>query len=87
MSLCPFAERNGAAGSVDKGNDNAKLYKEYENSRGVRNGGNDTVGYCGINSARERLENLCGGTLTIESTLGVGTTAIVQIPKGGKDKA
>lgn len=37
--------------------------------------------HIGIGSVRERLNNLCNGTLTIESKLGVGTTAIIKIPK------
>ena len=42
--------------------------------------------HIGIDSARERLENLCGGSLTIESERGVGTTVTVRIPKGGKEQ-
>ena len=37
--------------------------------------------HIGISNVRQRLETLCNGTLTIESTLGVGTTAIIKIPK------
>ena len=37
--------------------------------------------HIGIGNVRQRLETLCGGTLTIESTPGVGTTATIQIPK------
>ena len=37
--------------------------------------------HIGISNVRQRLETLCNGTLTIESTLGVGTTAIIRIPK------
>ena len=37
--------------------------------------------HVGINSVSERLKNLCNGTLTIESEIGVGTTATVIIPK------
>ena len=37
--------------------------------------------HIGISNVRQRLEQLCGGTLTIESTVGHGTTAIIQIPK------
>ena len=35
----------------------------------------------GIMNVRQRLTNLCNGTLTIESTIGEGTTALIQIPK------
>ena len=37
--------------------------------------------HIGISNVRQRLETLCNGTLTIESTLGTGTTAIIKIPK------
>ena len=37
--------------------------------------------HVGISNVRQRLETLCGGTLTIESTPGVGTTSIIRIPK------
>jgi sensor histidine kinase YesM len=37
--------------------------------------------HIGIDNVRQRLESLCKGTLTIESTLGAGTTALIQIPK------
>ena len=37
--------------------------------------------HIGISSVRQRIENLCDGTLTIESTIGEGTTAIIKIPK------
>ena len=42
--------------------------------------------HVGIRNVRQRLESLCGGTLTIESTLGVGTTALVKIPKAEVSK-
>ena len=37
--------------------------------------------HIGISNIRQRLKHLCNGTLTIESTIGQGTTAIIQIPK------
>ena len=37
--------------------------------------------HVGIDSVRERLKNLCRGTLTIESEVGVGTCATIKIPK------
>jgi LytS/YehU family sensor histidine kinase len=37
--------------------------------------------HIGIINVRQRLKHLCNGTLTIESTIGEGTTAIIQIPK------
>jgi two-component sensor histidine kinase len=42
---------------------------------------NDGRNHVGITNVRQRLQTLCNGTLTIESTPGVGTTAIVRIPK------
>ena len=42
------------------------------------NDGHKHVGVCNV---RERLETLCNGSLTIESALGVGTTALIKIPK------
>ena len=42
---------------------------------------NDGHKHIGISSVRQRLETLCNGTLTIESTPGVGTTATIKIPK------
>ena len=44
---------------------------------------NDGDKHIGIDNVRQRLRSLCNGTLTIESTLGVGTTALIQIPKNG----
>lgn len=37
--------------------------------------------HIGVYNVRQRLKSLCNGTLTIESTLGVGTTAFIKIPK------
>jgi LytS/YehU family sensor histidine kinase len=37
--------------------------------------------HIGVCNVRQRLESLCHGTLTIESTPGVGTTALIKIPK------
>lgn len=41
----------------------------------------DEYKHIGITNVRQRLENLCNGTLTIESTIGIGTTATIKIPK------
>ena len=41
--------------------------------------------HIGISNIRQRLKHLCNGTLTIESTVGVGTTAIIQIPKAEEE--
>ena len=45
---------------------------------------NDGKRHVGIENVRQRLSNMCSGSLTIESTPGVGTLATVRIPKGGK---
>lgn len=37
--------------------------------------------HIGISSVTERLKNLCDGTLTIESEVGIGTCATIRIPK------
>jgi LytS/YehU family sensor histidine kinase len=42
---------------------------------------NDGDTHIGIDNVRKRLHSLCNGTLTIESALGVGTTALIRIPK------
>ena len=39
--------------------------------------------HVGISNVRERLQSMCGGTLTVESQKGKGTTALIQIPKEG----
>jgi sensor histidine kinase YesM len=45
---------------------------------------NDGKRHVGIENVRQRLSNMCGGTLTIESTVGEGTLATIKIPKGGQ---
>ena len=37
--------------------------------------------HIGITNVRQRLESLCNGTLTIDSTPRVGTVALIKIPK------
>ena len=44
---------------------------------------NDGKSHVGIENVRQRLINMCGGTLTIESEIGAGTLATIIIPKGG----
>lgn len=52
--------------------------------------GFDTAGvwedtrHVGLRNIRGRLEAMCGGTLTVESTPGIGTIATIRIPKEGK---
>ena len=36
--------------------------------------------HIGIRNVRERIERMCGGTVTVESVIGEGTTATIQIP-------
>jgi sensor histidine kinase YesM len=43
---------------------------------------NDGKRHIGIENARQRLSNMCQGSLTIESEIGVGTVATIRIPKG-----
>ena len=45
---------------------------------------NDGKRHVGIENVRQRLANMCDGSLTIESEVGVGTLATIKIPKGGK---
>ena len=40
--------------------------------------------HVGIENVRQRLFNMCGGSLSIESEVGKGTLATIIIPKGGK---
>ena len=37
--------------------------------------------HIGSSNVRQRLKMLCNGTLNVESTLGVGTTVLIKIPK------
>ena len=47
----------------------------------IGDGQDDGHKHIGITNVRQRLESLCHGTLTIESARGVGTTALIKIPK------
>lgn len=38
--------------------------------------------HVGMQNVRQRVETMCGGTLTVQSTPGVGTTSVIRIPKG-----
>lgn len=40
--------------------------------------------HVGIENVRQRLANMCGGSLIIESEIGVGTLATIKIPKGDR---
>ena len=45
---------------------------------------NDGKIHVGIENVRQRLSNMCEGSLTIESKVGIGTLATITIPKGEK---
>lgn len=45
---------------------------------------NDGKSHVGIENVRQRLINMCGGTLSIESEVGKGTLATIVIPKAVK---
>ena len=45
---------------------------------------NDGKSHIGIENVRQRLSNMCAGSLAIESEPGAGTLATIRIPKGGK---
>lgn len=47
---------------------------------------NDGKRHVGIENVKQRLANTCLGSLTIESTVGVGTLATIKIPKGVKNE-
>ena len=51
--------------------------RQLENTEGT---------HIGIRNVRERLEKLCGGSLSLESISGEGTTAVIRIPRGEKTK-
>ena len=42
--------------------------------------------HVGIENVRQRLSNMCSGSLAIESTLGEGTVVTIRIPKGEKNE-
>lgn len=44
---------------------------------------NDGKSHIGIENVRQRLFNMCGGSLTIKSEIGIGTSATIKIPKEG----
>ena len=42
--------------------------------------------HLGMENVRRRLDAMCGGTLTVSSALGKGTTAVIRIPKKDDEK-
>ena len=47
---------------------------------------NDGKRHVGIENVRQRLSNMCSGTLTIESAVGAGTLVTIKIPKEGNNE-
>ena len=45
----------------------------------------DERNHIGLRNIRCRVETVCNGTLTVESTPGVGTKVVISIPKGVKE--
>ena len=45
----------------------------------------DGGSHIGIENVRSRLEAMCRGTLTIQSSPNAGTTVVLHIPKGGAE--
>jgi len=45
----------------------------------------DGRSHVGMENTRSRLKEMCGGTVNIESTVGVGTTAAIILPKEGQN--
>lgn len=41
----------------------------------------DNHTHIGIRNAKDRVSNLCGGTLTVESRIGAGTIVTITLPK------
>ena len=46
----------------------------------------DNAPHIGIRNVRERLESMCGGSLSIDSMVGNGTTVTIRIPVSQKEK-
>lgn len=46
----------------------------------------DSKKHIGIRNVRERLQAMCGGSMTIESQPGMGTRVLIRVPKEGKEK-
>ena len=63
------------------GFDTALLVEESGNLPVPSGQENSQQAHIGLKNLKKRLEMMCGGTLEIESTVGVGTLARVRIPK------
>ena len=46
----------------------------------------DGRSHIGLTNTRQRIEAMCGGTLTVQSVVGKGTTVLIRLPKKGKMK-
>lgn len=79
------SKKKGVANLFISTSENADFYEICIRDTGVgfdtETYNNDGHKHIGISNVRQRLKNLCGGTLLIHSELGVGTSAIVRIPK------
>lgn len=61
--------------------EDADVYRVTVSDDGVGFDATKIGGNTGIANIRERLKNLCGGALDVQSVPGVGTTAVITIPK------
>jgi len=53
----------------------------FDAGRVPKHGKHDERSHVGIENVRSRLVSMCGGSLTIQSEPGVGTTAVITVPK------
>lgn len=93
LSVQPLVEnaiKHGLMGLESGGNVTVSVYetdtdycvKVSDNGVGFdTNSKPDGKQHIGINNIRERLSAICGGSLTIDSAPGTGTTAVITIPK------
>ncbi|MBC8570295.1 sensor histidine kinase [Zongyangia hominis] len=92
LTLQPIVEnavRHGALSREEGGTvtvhtgetDTAYVITVQDDGLGIRATLEDGRSHVGIENVRGRLSALCGGTLTLDSVAGVGTTAVITIPK------
>ena len=60
-----------------------------DNGKGFDTEASEQAGeaHIGIRNVRERVETMCGGSLTIDSRIGEGTTVTIRIPAGRENTA